>query len=331
MIETTTSDELLETQSLEPGRDTGHATGWSQTKEQEHSRAKDTIANTFAKHVFLVEEGKSPETDPRRADATIFVAPGTTPNRVLKGCLNWISDNVTVTGGAERGKDADRPHKTPPIHITWYTGGALVAASLQEFREKHTGLRPAASVHLLPGTVDSDVECVLGPAAVNYVTTTLKHCFSAMFLSAYSVDLASGHVFFHFDNEVEFQRACAQLPAQQKFLFLDSTKLRRDGCITYNFAQLFDDCTSVTLYIGLTETGDVKAVIKRITDDLEKLVQSETMKKVRGRLRLCIVSLDEQTLLDKDMPLPLTATAEPGPRVEDSGKGRETARIGRIA
>ncbi len=287
--------------------DTVHATGWSQTKQREHSDAKTVLGEHFAAHDFLVEEGRSPETDPRRADATIFVAPGTTPNRVLTRCLAWMLRNWVESG---------------PFHITWYTGGALVAASLQEFRETNPGVRPAASVHLLPGTVDSDVECVLGPAAVNYVTNTIQHCFTTMFLSAYSFDLASGQVFFHFDNEVEFQGACARLPAQRKFIFLDSAKLRRDGCITYDMASLFEQCTSVTIYIGLSETDDAQELKKKINDDFDRLVQSESMGRVSGSLRICVLSGSGPALIDKSISLSAddSTALEEGPKTKEQMK-----------
>src|SRR5882672_10716383 len=155
-----------------------HQETWAASRARIQKEEKDLMAHYFANHDFLLQEGASP-VGPRETAGSFLVNQGTGPNDVVKQSLDWIADH------AQQG----------PFHITWYSPGALVPATLHDFRQRHPHLSAATHVHLFPGTVDIQLQAQIGTEAQEYAAR-LSRRFSYMILSGHSFDLHTGEVRF---------------------------------------------------------------------------------------------------------------------------------------
>jgi len=204
---------------------------WSASRAQIKADQKGLMAQYFARHHFLVREGELPEA-PRETVATIAVNQGTTPNRVVAECLKWVSE-----------------HRKPgeAFFLTWYTPGHVIPTTLRSFKNEHWPMRTAAKLFLFPGEVDDETESVSGPDAEEYAEH-VRHRFTYALLSGYSFDMSTGDVYFYLPHEVRLQKACAKMFAAHKFLFFDTSKLKREGEVGYNVSDLLATADTVTIY-----------------------------------------------------------------------------------
>lgn len=233
--------EALEKEVLPPEADPAeetHFEDWSAARALTNIEEKILMAKFFARHHFLVREGKSPE-DARETIASIILNHGTTPNSVLKEALQWVKDNKT----------------SGPYFLTWYTPGHLIPTTLMEIRDQDRGLRMALKLFLFPGEVDEEIKSVLGRDAEIFVNKLQRH-FTYALMSAYSFDLSTGDVYFYFARELELQRACATRFADHKFLFLDSSKFKSSGEKAYGVVDMLRTSYSVTLYTVSSERDE---------------------------------------------------------------------------
>ncbi len=221
---------------------------WSARRGKDKPDEKRLMAEYCANHEFLVRKGSNPERDPRETVASILVNQGTTPNVVVEEALSWIAKNP------ERG----------PFDITWYTPGHLVPSTLRSFRLEHSHLSAATQLFLFPGRVDQQTEAVSGPEAESFAER-LERRFTYAFLSANSLDIHTGTVYFHLPEEVRLQKACATRYAAHKCLFLDSSKFKSEGEIGYGIEELLDKSEAVTIY---TVSSDKDRWIKAKFDTL---------------------------------------------------------------
>ncbi len=217
---------------LTPARGRRLPQGWGQGRKKQYALEKQIMAEHFVLHDFLVRDGGSPEVAVRETAASILANPGTTPNAVVSEALSWMKNEW-----GERG----------PFSVTWYSGSALVAATLQDFKVKNMELRSAAELFLLPGPVDSNLESVLGDVPAAFLKQLDRH-FTSLILGAHSFDMVSGTAYFHFSNEILFQQRCALLPARDKILFLDQSKFRKEGQPAYTMEELLSNCQAATIY-----------------------------------------------------------------------------------
>jgi hypothetical protein len=188
------------TEPITPNAPDLHQETWAASRARIQKEEKEMMARYFANHDFLLQEGANPAVDPRETAASILINQGTGPNVVVQESLHWIEDHA----------------QDGPFHITWYSPGALVPATLHDFRLHNPQLSAATHVHLFPGTVDIQLQAQVGKEAQEY-TASIKRRFSYMILSGHSFDLRTGVVRFHFDREIPIQTACARLEARQKF------------------------------------------------------------------------------------------------------------------
>ncbi len=204
---------------------------WAASRANVQFEEKRLMAEHFAEHDFLLPDGANPATTDRENAASGLVSHGTGPNIVVGASLTWIEKHPTGR----------------PLHITWYGPGALVPATLYDFRQRNPNLSVSTHVHLLPGTVDLQLQAQIGAEALDYVEGFKRH-FSFMILSGHSFDLELGNVKFHFDREVPIQRACALLKATEKFLFFDSLKFTGEGEVGYSLRELLETSRNVVIY-----------------------------------------------------------------------------------
>src|SRR5712692_5424729 len=210
------------------------------------------MARHFADHDFLLHGGANPATEARENTASILVNHGTGPNMVVDESLKWIEEH------AQEG----------PFHITWYTPGALVPATLYDFRQRNPDLSAATHVHLLPGTVDIQLQAQIGTEAQEYARRLTRQ-FSYMILSGHSFDLGTGDVKFHFDREIPIQRTCALLNATEKFLFFDSKKFTGEGEVGYSLRDLLSTCHGLIIYtVSSPRSEEIKAAFDGLAVDL---------------------------------------------------------------
>lgn len=250
-----------------------HQETWAASRAGIQTAEKRLMARHFAEHDFLLEEGGNPSSDRRETAASIAVNPGTAPNTVVDESLKWIAEH------AQEG----------PFHITWYSPGTLVAATLHEFRMRNPDLSAATHVHLFPGTVDFQVQAQVGIEALEYARR-IRRRFSYMFLSGYSFDLRTGEVKFNFDREIPIQRACALLKATEKFLFLDPKKFTGEGEVGYGLGELLGTSDSVVIYtVSSRQSREVKVAFERLSNQFLTQTSSGTDFDEPKSLRLTIV------------------------------------------
>ncbi|HET6980319.1 MAG TPA: hypothetical protein VFI24_28550 [Pyrinomonadaceae bacterium] len=246
---------------------------WAASRAELQKVQKELMAKHFADHDFLLPHDEDPATGPRQTAASILVNQGTTPNVVVRYCLEWVATHST-----------DRP-----FHITWYSPGSLVPASLHEFRSKNTHLTAATQVHLFPGNVDLQLQASSSREAVLYARGLKRH-FSCTLLSGYSLDLSAGLVRFNFDSEIEIQTACALMPATQKFLFLDSEKFIAQGEVGYSLRQLLDTSKAVTIYtVSSQKDAEIISAFNSLGDELHLDKSGDQSNTDWKRLRLVII------------------------------------------
>jgi len=216
--------------------------GWSAGRLKSRPEDKQRMAENFVEHDLMVPPGCDPETSPRLTAASILVNNGTTPNSVVDEATKWCLRNWDSRG---------------PFSIIWYTPGTLVPATLRRFKEQHYSCLSAANLSLFPGQVDNEIESVLGEVPVHFARTSLKTRFTYAILSAYAFDMTTGYTYFHFSTEVALQKACAELYAGQKFLFLDPSKLESiEGEQGYSLRDLLASSQAVTIYTVESELTD---------------------------------------------------------------------------
>lgn len=212
------------------------AEGWSARRAAVAEKDKIRMARHFVSHDLFVQEDQAPGDERKITAAQIIVNPGTTPNEVVKQVLEWIKTEVE-----------NNPNHAAAPNITWYTPGALVPATLRDFRLTYDYVRISCGLHLFPGMVDPDLEMVRGEEAIKYARQ-LERWFTYALLSVYAFDMNTGAGFFFFDDEVELQRAIALREAEHKFLFLDPEKFKREGSKAYSIRELLQTSRTVTIY-----------------------------------------------------------------------------------
>jgi hypothetical protein len=233
------------------------------------------MAQHFSEHDFLLQPGSNPST-PRENTASFLVNGGTGPNMVVEACLRWIEEHASEG----------------PFHLTWYSPGALVPATLYDFRQKNPDLTASTHVHLFPGTVDIQIQGQVAPEAQDYARKLTRQ-FSYMILSGHSFDLETGQVRFHFDREIAIQRICALLKATEKYLFFDSHKFSGEGEVGYSLRELFGTCRRVVVYtVASPRAEDVKCAFDELARGLITKEPHEAESTQTKSLRLTIVGQD---------------------------------------
>ena len=260
-------------------------TTWAARRDRLRIDEKRLMAAYCARHDFLVPEGLNPETDHRETIASILVNQGTTPHTVVKEVLGWIRDN----------------QRLGPFDITWYTPGTLIPSTLLAFRQENPHLTAATQLFMFPGRVDFQIQAVAGPEAVTFAER-LERCFTYAFLSTNSFNMEEGTAYFHYPEEIRLQVACAKRYAAHKFLFLDSSKFKREGDAGYRINNLLETSEAVTIY---TVSSKKDPWIKTKFEVLgERLLETPGNKRTSARaasyhafdmkaLRLRIIGQDE--------------------------------------
>ena len=253
-----------------------HQENWAASRARIQRDEKELMAQYFADHDFLLEEGANPATGPRENTASILVNQGTGPNLVVDKCLRWVEEHP------EEG----------PFHITWYSPGALVPATLFDFRQKNPDLTAATHVHLLPGTVDLQLQAQIGTEAQDYARQLTRQ-FSYMILSGHSFDLETGDIKFNFDREIPIQRTCARLRATEKFLFFDSKKFTGEGEVGYGLRELLSTCRDVIIYtVSSPRVDEIREAVAGFAATLLSEKAADSDSKQEKSLRLTIVGRD---------------------------------------
>src|SRR5436309_15209444 len=246
---------------------------WAASQARMQLEEKELMARYFAEHDFLLSEGSNPAAATRQTAATILINQGTEPNVIAGECLRWIEEHSAAG----------------PFHIIWYSPGALVPATLAEFRQRNPHLCAATHVHLFPGTVDLQLQAQIGFEAQEYARS-IRRRFSYLILSGHSFDLCTGVVRFHFDREIPIQRISALRQATQKFLFLDSDKFTGEGEVGYSLWELLSTSDAVILYtVSSSRSQDIKAAFGRVTAGLLAHSSEESDFEKPKSLRLVIV------------------------------------------
>lgn len=266
--------------------------GWSAVRATVAAEEKKRMARHFVQHDLFVQENETPGDGREVSAAKVTVNPGTTPNEIVRQALEWVKTEVD-----------NNPAYAGAPHITWYTPGSLVPATLLDFRVTHPHLRNCCGLHLYPGMVDSNLDMVRGTEAVNYARQ-LEKCFTYALLSGYAFDMSKGTVFFFFDDEVELQRAMALSEAEHKFLFLEPEKFKREGSKAYSIRELLQTSTAVTIYtVSSQKDATVEKQFRNLAESLLDTGTEGTPD--RRRLRLVIVGKD------KPVNLPITGGLKP--------------------
>lgn len=211
-----------------------YSEAWWSARADQDVEEKALMADYFVDHHFLVPIGQRSGSS-RETVASILVNSGTTPNSIVEKALSWIVDNKK---------------KGRPYFLTWYTPGHVVPTTLSHFREEDNpdrGLASAFRLFLFPGDVDDETQSVLGDHAVDFITK-FQRDFHYALLSAYSFDLKTGDVRFHFPKEIALQRACATRWADHKFLFLQASKFQPEGETAYRLRDMLHTARTVTIY-----------------------------------------------------------------------------------
>src|ERR1051326_1364321 len=246
---------------------------WAASQARMQIEEKELMARYFAEHDFLLSEGDNPAAATRQTAATILINQGTEPNVIARECLRWIEEHSTAG----------------PFHIIWYSPGALVPATMAEFRQRNPHLCAAMHVHLFPGTVDLQLQAQIGSEAQEYARS-IKRRFSYLILSGHSFDLCTGVVRFHFDREIPIQKICARREATQKFLFLDSEKFTGEGAVGYSLWELLSTSDAVILYtVSSKRSEEIKAAFERLAAGLLTTDVKERTHQKPKTLRLVII------------------------------------------
>jgi hypothetical protein len=246
---------------------------WAASRASNQKQDKSLMAHHFANHDFLLQEGSNPAHRLHDTAASFLVNQGTSPNVVVQESLQWIAEH------AQQG----------PFHITWYSPGALVPATLFEFRQRHPHLSAATHVHLFPGTIDLQLQAQTGTEAQEYARS-IRRRFSYMILSGHSFDLRTGVVRFHFEREVPLQKTCALLEATQKFLFFDNQKFTGEGEVGYSLRELLATCNAVVIYtVSSPRSDEIKAAFDALGGALLAQISSDAALTEPKTLRLTIV------------------------------------------
>ena len=275
---------IIETELNRDHENTGRRTDslfyqetWAASRARVQKEDKEMMAHHFAHHDFLLPEGAN-ATSERETAASILVNQGTGPNEVVQASLRWIEEHA-----------ADGP-----FHITWYSPGALVPATLHDFRKDKPHLSAATHVHLFPGTVDIQLQAQIGKEAQEYARG-IKRRFSYMILSGHSFDLQTGVVRFHFDREIPIQTTCALLEATQKFLFFDSTKFTGEGEVGYSLRELLATCNAVVVYTVVSgRSQEIKEAFETLRSELLTNEPRPGDGKEPKSLRLTIVGREDK-------------------------------------
>lgn len=262
---------------------------WSACQANINPDEKECMATYFAAHDFLVRVGRNGAAHARGRAAHVFVAPGTTPNTVLKVCLTWMKDNWNPD----------------PFTVTWYPLGGLIPATLFEFKQKYGHCSSGARLFLLPGEVDPQSETMTGDHTVEFLQKLdrdRRKEFNLSILSAHRFNMTTGDAYFYFDNEVQAQHMGATIYAEDKFLFLHPEKFSTiGGTKGYNICDLLKTSRSVTIY---TVTSDEDNRIRRQFEKLcDRLLipcprpTDEQAEQLKG-FRLCVVRPNGESQLD---------------------------------
>lgn len=257
---------------------------WSACQANTNPKQKSILGEFFAEHDFLVRGDRNGVKDLRERASLFLVAPGTTPNTVVKTSLYWMRD-----------------HWAPnPFTVKWYSLGALLPATLYDFKKENPTCDSAARLFLIPGEVDPQSETVTGKYPIEFLKQ-LNIRLNGSILSAYRFDMATGTAYFYFDNEVEVQRAGAMFYADDKYVFLDPSKFSPSGSPGYNVRDLLMTSQTVTIYT-LTSGSD-----NRIMDQFKALCvehlecaeeSPQPSRDETKRLRLCIVGANSEPVTD---------------------------------
>jgi hypothetical protein len=248
---------LLEQPETVGRTDQAEKNTWSGRQLKQRPLEKALMGRHCAAHEFLVSPGSNPET------------------ASVKECMDWVVSNTDARG---------------PFDLTWYTTGTLVPSTLKDYRDKHPMLAAAMHLFLFPGRVDQQMEAVSGPDPVDFAER-MTRCFRYAFLGAHSFEMSTGTAYFHLPEEVRLQKACATRYAAQKFLFLDSGKLRREGEVGYQIDEILETAEGATIYTV------VKREFQRLCErtfmtPAEQAAQVDQVSRKRT-LRLVIVGRDE--------------------------------------
>jgi hypothetical protein len=147
-------------------------------------------------------------------------------------------------------------------------------------------------VHLLPGTVDIQLQAQIGIEAQEYARRISRQ-FSYMILSGHSLDLDTGDVKFHFDREIPIQRTCALLKSTEKFLFFDSKKFTGEGEVGYGLRELLATCHSVIVYTVASERSEqIRIAFEELASVLLSADPVDGESRQAKSLRLTIVGRD---------------------------------------
>lgn len=293
---------------------------WSACQANTNPDMKEWMANYFAAHDFLVREGRNGEIQQRERVAHIFVAPGTTPNTVVRICIEWMKENW----------EAD------PFTVTWYPLGGLIPATLFEFKQKNGHCASGARLFLFPGVVDPLSETMTGKYTVQFLKNLKRKRLNVSILSTHRFNMATGDAYFYFDDEAESQRIGAKLYADDKFLFLDPDKFTSiGGSMVYNARDLLETSQSVTIYTVTSAEdrhieGQFKLLYSRILMPCDR--QCDEQQGDVKSLRLCIVSKSGEAVKDLKMTGLLASKDQSGsPASRPPSPGRARPRLEELA
>ena len=258
---------------------------WSACQSNINPGPKKSVAEYFAEHDFLVSKGSSDQADSRERAAHFLVAPGTTPNIVTRISLEWM-----------------QRHWAPdPFTVTWYPLGALIPATLADFKKDNAECGSAARLFLCPGEVDPQSECITGDHPVEFLDK-LDIRLTGSILSTHRFEMKTGKAYFYFSTEKAVQQAGATLYAENKYLFLDPSKFGSvSGSPVYDVSDLLDTSESVTIYTVTSDMdeqiqGDFKTLCESL--EMQPFEEMHAGRHLMKRLRLCIVSSISEAVVD---------------------------------
>ncbi len=244
---------------------------WSEIRATSKADEKSLLAKNFVNHDFLVPRDGNPDKDRDRV-ASILVNQGTTPNAVVNEIMSWLVENWAKFG---------------PFNLTWFSAGGLVPGTLRDYRSRHHNIRSATNVFHFPGMLSAEREVVDGPETVKYIEELQKKlALSYMFLGVNAIDIDTGEVFFHFEEELRVQKACAGLRASEKFVFLDSSKFKPEGYVAYNVNWLLKTTERLTFYVASSSKDkDIHRKYESLVDETFRGESAEWFKDKSMRLQ----------------------------------------------
>jgi hypothetical protein len=270
--------------SKQPSRKPRTAGSWSASQVNINPSSKSLLAKYFVQHDFLSRPGRDAELDQRERAAHILVAPGTTPATVVRHALDWMAKHW----------DPD------PFTVTWYPLGALIPATLFDFKQDHVECESAARLFLIPGEVDPQCECVIGNHPIRFLDKLDVQVHGAI-LSAYRFDLSTGKAYFYFHSELQVQRAAAMRPAAEKYVFLDVDKFSSiGGTVGYSVANLLKSSSSVTIYTNSSPADNdlIKQFKLLCKASFDACRDFKSRKEGDKRLRFCLVNNAAESEVD---------------------------------